>query len=93
LEVTNRALDLRTARAAARVAEQALTAAQENLRVTRDRYLEGVISSSDFLDAEVMALRAGLERTDALARLRLAHVSLGRAVGESAPTPSEGIAP
>ena len=81
LEVTTRTLDLASARLGLAVAERALAAARENLRVVRDRYAEGVVSSSDLLDAENVALRAGLERTGAVAQLQVAAASLDRAVG------------
>ena len=55
-------LELRNAAAAIPVAERGLESAHENLRVTRDRYREGVIPSSELLDAEVALQRAGLDR-------------------------------
>lgn len=81
LETTERYLDLRTADAAAEVAENSLEAARENRRVSRDRYEEGVASSSDLLDAETALLRADLDRAQALARVHLALAYLDRAVG------------
>jgi len=63
------------------VAERALASARENLRVLRDRYREGVSGSSERLDAEVLLMRAGLERADALADVRLSRAALARAVG------------
>ncbi|HSN89282.1 MAG TPA: TolC family protein, partial [Thermoanaerobaculia bacterium] len=58
-----------------------LEAARENLRVAQDRYREGVIPSSDLLDAETLLLRAGLDQTDAATRIRVALANLDRAVG------------
>jgi outer membrane protein TolC len=49
--------------------------------VATDRYREGVIPSSDLLDAEVAEERAALARAEALAALRLAAAGLDRAVG------------
>ena len=80
-EVTQRLLDLTTAEAAVTVAEQSLLSARENQRVAFERYGAGVIPSSELLDAEVALLRAGLGRTEELARLRLALARLDRAVG------------
>ena len=54
---------------------------RENRRVAGDRYREGVIPSSELLDAEVAHERAALARTEALAALRLAAAGLDRAVG------------
>ena len=81
LEVTSDVLDLGTSRATVEVAERNLEAAQENLRVSRDRYHEGLIASFELLDAESALLRAGLDRTTAVTQLRLAQASLERAVG------------
>jgi outer membrane protein TolC len=81
VQVTQRALDLRSARAAALVAERALESARENQRVAGERYRAGVLSSAELLDAEVLLLRAALERTEARAQVRLAEAALRRAVG------------
>lgn len=81
LQVTQAALGLEAAEAAVDVAEQGLEAARENHRVAEDRYREGVIPSSELLDASVALLQAGLDRTQALADVRLAAAELDRAVG------------
>ncbi len=81
LEVAQRVLDVETAAAARGVAEQGLVSARENVRVARDRYREGVIPSSELLDAETGLLRAGLALTEAENGLRLALDGLDRAVG------------
>ena len=79
LQVTSAVLDVRTAHAAIRVAEGALVAGRENERVSAERYREGVIPSSERLDAEIAVLEAGLERTQTLADARLARANLDRA--------------
>jgi outer membrane protein TolC len=81
LEVTQRLEELATARQAATVAVANLDSAHENVRVARDRYHEGVIPSSELLDAETALLRAGLDRTNALAQVRVALANLERAAG------------
>ena len=81
LEVTQRALELRTAEARLGVAERSVGSADESRRVASDRYREGVIPSSELLDAEVAHERAALARTEALAALRLTAAGLDRAVG------------
>ena len=81
LEVTQRALELRTAEARLGVAERSVVSAAESRRVAADRYREGVIPSSELLDAELAHERAALARTEALATLRLAAAGLERAVG------------
>lgn len=81
LDVTSRVIECHTAETALVVSERAVDSAQENEKVTRDRYHEGVASSSDLLDAETKSLRAALDRADAQARLLLARANLDRAVG------------
>lgn len=81
LEVRARVLDVATAEATVRVADRALEAAKEAVRVERDRYQEGVSASADLLDAETRLLRAGVDRTNAAASVSLARARLDRAVG------------
>jgi outer membrane protein len=81
LEVTQRALELRTSKARLAVAERAVASAAESRRVAADRYREGIIPSSELLDAEIARERAALARAEALVALRLATASLDRAVG------------
>jgi exonuclease SbcC len=81
LDVTQRALELRTAAAQLAVAERSVDSAAESRRVAGNRYREGVIPSSELLDAEVAHENAVLARTQALAGLRLAAAGLDRAVG------------
>jgi outer membrane protein TolC len=80
-EVTRRALDLATAIAALPVAARGREAAEENRRVTQDRYREGLIPSSERLDAETAWMDAGLDQIGAAVRAHLAHAALDRAVG------------
>lgn len=81
LQVTRALLDLQSAEAAVVVAERNLAAAHENRRVASDRYREGVMPSSELLDAEVALQRAGLDQTEALAEVRLAEAGLVHAAG------------
>jgi outer membrane protein TolC len=80
-EVRQRRLDLESARAAVSSADDALRAATEARRVLADRYNAGVATSTDVLDSQVALLQAGLDRTQALASVRLAEARLERAVG------------
>jgi outer membrane protein TolC len=81
LDVTTRALDLSTRRAALEVAERNLEAARENVRVSQDRYREGLIPVSEMLDAQSRLLRSGLDRTTSATLLQQARANLDRAVG------------
>jgi outer membrane protein len=81
LEVTQRTLELRTAERRVTVADRGIESARESRKVAQDRYREGVIPSSELLDAETALERAELARTEALAAARLAAAGLDRAVG------------
>lgn len=80
LEVTSRALGVREAARALPVADRAVEAAAESERIARDRYREGLLPSAELLDAETARLEAGLDRTEAAARLAVARALLERAV-------------
>jgi outer membrane protein TolC len=81
LQVTQQALELRTAVARRSVAERAVVSAAESRRVAGERYRAGVIPSSELTDAEIAHERASLTLTEARAALRLAAAGLDRAVG------------
>ncbi|HQZ15758.1 MAG TPA: TolC family protein [Vicinamibacteria bacterium] len=81
LDVTTRRLELDTALAGRAVARRGIEAGRDGLRVARDRYKEGVLSSSDLLDAETRLLRAELDVSLTEARIQVAAANLTRAVG------------
>jgi outer membrane protein TolC len=80
-EVRQRAVELDTARDAVNVADGTIAAAAEARRVVGERFAVGVITQSEVLDAQVALLQAELDRTRALANLRLAEARLTRATG------------
>ena len=81
VEVRQRRLDIESARASVSAADEAVRAATEGRRVVGDRFAEGVATSTEVLDAQVLLLQAGLDRTLALANVRLAEAQLDRALG------------
>jgi outer membrane protein TolC len=81
LEVTQSRLSLARARDKVRVAGQAVGQAEENFRVTRDRFKQGVALNTDVLDADVALLQARLNRTQAAIDLVLAQARLEKALG------------
>ncbi len=81
LEVTQSRLTLARADEKVRVAGQAVGQAEENLRVTRERFKQGVALNTDVLDADVALLRARMERTQATIDLVLAQARLEKALG------------
>jgi outer membrane protein TolC len=81
LEVRQRLLEIDSGRAAVMAADEGVRAAAENRRVVNERFMAGLISQTDALDAETSLLEAELERTRAIATVRLAEARLDRAIG------------
>jgi outer membrane protein len=82
-DVRSRRRDLESAQAAVRVANDSVRSAEEARRVQSERFSAGLATSSDVRDADVALLEAGLDRTRALASVRLAEARLERTVGRS----------
>jgi outer membrane protein TolC len=81
-EVRQRTLQLDSSRAAVTASEDEVRAAAEAERVVGERYRVGVATATDVLDAQVARLQAELDRTRALASVRLAEALLQRALGQ-----------
>jgi len=81
LEVTQSRLALDQARRKVGVAAQAVGQAEENLRLARDRFRQGVAINADVLDAEVFLLQAKTARVQAAIDLVLAQARLEKALG------------
>jgi outer membrane protein TolC len=81
LEIRQRTLEIDSGRAAVTAAADAVRAATEARRVVGERYQAGVIAQTEMLDAEVSLLQAELDRTRAMANVRLAEARLARALG------------
>ncbi len=82
LDVTQSRLALVQARDKIGVAAQSVVQAEENLRLVRDRFRQGVALNSDVLDAEVFLLQAKTTRTQAAIDLALAQARLEKALGK-----------
>jgi outer membrane protein TolC len=82
LEVRQRQLDLDSARAQVTPATEGVKSAVEARRVVQERFTAGVATSTDLLDAQQDQLEAELQRTRALASVRLAEARLARALGK-----------
>src|SRR5690606_27899734 len=76
LEIRQRQLDLGSARAQVETAGAAVAAATEARRVVEERVAAGVATTSELLDAQVDQLQAELDRTRALASVKLAEAQL-----------------
>jgi outer membrane protein TolC len=81
VEVRQRSLEISSGTAAVAAADEAVRAAAEARRVVGERYRAGVIAQGDVLDAELALLQVQLDRTRALASVRLAEARLDRVVG------------
>jgi outer membrane protein len=81
LEVRQRVLEIDSGRAAIAASADAVRAAAEARRVVVERYRAGVITQTEVLDAEVALLQAELDRTRAMAGVKLAEARLNRALG------------
>jgi len=81
LETTQCRLAVSRAKEKVRVAGQAVGLAEENFRVSRERFRQGVALSADVLDAEVALLETRMNRTQADIDLVLAQARLEKALG------------
>jgi len=81
VDVRQRSLEISSGTAAVAAADEAVRAATEARRVVGERYRAGVIAQGDVLEAELALLQSQLDRTRALASVRLAEARLDRAVG------------
>jgi outer membrane protein len=81
LDIRQRGLDLDSARAARDAAADAVRSAAEARRIVAERFAVGVATSTEVLDAQLALLQAELDRTRALAGIRLAEARLDRALG------------
>jgi outer membrane protein len=83
IEVRTGWLALETAERKAAVAAEAVLQADENLRVTLDRFKDGVALNADVLDAEVALLQAKTAQAQAQADRAVALARLAKAAGEA----------
>jgi outer membrane protein TolC len=82
LDVTQAYLVLDQARKRIEVARQGLARAEENHRVTDQRYKEGLVINSDMLEAQYNLNQAKTSYTQSLVDFALAEARLERAIGE-----------
>ncbi|OAQ20952.1 TolC family protein [Thermosulfurimonas dismutans] len=81
LEVREALLSLSAAEKKIEVAQKALAAAQENFRLNRARFREGLADTTDVMDAETLLTRAQTHEIAALAEYEIARARLSYAVG------------
>ena len=81
LEVKSAYLLLHEAEKQIIVSKKAIEQAEENFRITRERYKEQVATSTDVLDAQTLLTRAKSDYTNALGDYHIGRAKLERAMG------------
>jgi outer membrane protein len=82
LEVTQSYLGVNQAKERKAVSEQGVNQAEENYRVTNDKFKKGLTPNSELLDAEVALLQAKLNLTQSLVDYELSMARLSKSIGE-----------
>lgn len=81
VEVYQSYLNLMKSKEKVEVSKLSLEQASENYRITSEKYIEQLATSSDLIDAEVSELQAATNLTSSLIEFNLANVRLEKAVG------------
>lgn len=82
LEVTQNYLNYKQAEQKITITKLTVEQAEENQRITSEKFKNGVALSSDLIDAEVALLSAKTNYTSALVDLELAKAKLDKSIGE-----------
>lgn len=82
LDLTQAYLNLQQAKERIDVADQGVKQAEENHRVTSKRFIAGLASTSDLLDAEVALLQAKTNQTNSVVDYALAQARIEKSIGE-----------
>jgi outer membrane protein len=82
LDLTQAFLNLQQAQERISVANQGVTQAEENNRVTTRRFSAGLASTSDMIDAEVALLAAKTNQTNAIVDYEIASARMEKSIGE-----------
>jgi outer membrane protein len=85
LEVRKSQYDLQQALRKIDLAEEAVRQAEENYRITHERFQAGLTTNSELLDAEVFLLQTKMSRTEALIEFELAGARLTKSLGTGKP--------
>jgi outer membrane protein len=82
LDVTSNYLNLQRAKERIAVAQEGVRQAEENYRITDNKFKQGLSVNTDLLDAEVALLQSKTNYTQALADFELAEAGLERSIGQ-----------
>ncbi|MCB9249909.1 MAG: TolC family protein [Ignavibacteriales bacterium] len=81
VEVYNTFLNLETAKKKVELSKQTLEQAEENYRITNDKFLVQLVSTTDLLDAETSVYNSKTELLNALVDYELSRKRLEKAIG------------
>ncbi len=81
LEVNQSYLNFNQSKERIKVAEAGVTQAEENYRITNDRFKSGLVLNSDLLDAEASLLQAKFNLIQSQIDLEIADARLKKAIG------------
>jgi outer membrane protein TolC len=82
LEVTQNYLALQQAKDKIAVAKETVEQAEENARITNDKFKEGLAVTTDVLDADASLIQAKTNYTQSLVDYELAQARLSKSIGE-----------
>ena len=82
LDVSKSKIEISEARERIRLNEKTVEQAEENLRVSRDNFEEGLLTSSDLLEAQLMWEKAESDLIDAQADYMIKKTKLEKATGK-----------
>lgn len=82
LEVTQNYLNVNQNKLKIEISETGVKQAEENMRITTERFKQGIITSSDVIDAEVALLQAKTNYTNSLVDYELSKAKLNKSLGE-----------
>jgi len=82
LEVTQNYLNVNQAKQKIQISKQAVEQAEENMRVTSDKFRNGLALSSDAIDAGVALLVAKTNYTNSIVDYELAKARLEKSIGQ-----------
>lgn len=82
LEVTQNFLNMQKSKEKMSVAQQSVSQAEENYRITDEKFKNGLALNSDLLDAEVALLQAKTNYIQSVADYQLAAAQLEKSIGK-----------
>jgi outer membrane protein TolC len=82
LEVTQSCFELEEARKRVLATQESVQQAEENYRVTDEKFKQGMATNTDLLDANTMLTQAKINHITALADYKVALAKLDKVIGK-----------